>query len=217
MTSPPHILILGAGLIGLSSADALLRLGANVTLVEKESAPMRGASYANSGMIHPSQACSWAGSANDPETDAAVFDLACRSWTLMEGRMSELGLIDMLSLRDVTLDRLAEACPFVREWSPMVAEQIEITATYSGYLERQEAEILAYRKEDGLKLPANLNYAEVGSLSNELVEKLTAAQPTTLGAAGRIQGMTPAALASLYRYVKRGDSASDAASEAAAA
>ena len=152
---------------------------------------------------------------------ARGFELSPNDWLKLGFKVNQDGrkrsLIDMLSLRDVTLDRLAEACPFVREWSPMVAEQIEITATYSGYLERQEAEILAYRKEDGLKLPANLNYAEVGSLSNELVEKLTAAQPTTLGAAGRIQGMTPAALASLYRYVKRGDSASDAASEAAAA
>ena len=88
----------------------------------------------------------------------------------------------------------------------MLCEQIDITATYSGYLDRQEAEILAYRKEEGLKLPTNLDYADVGSLSNELVEKLNAAKPSTLGAASRLQGMTPAALASLYRYVKRGES-----------
>lgn len=117
-------------------------------------------------------------------------------------------LIDMLALKNVGLEQLAEHFDFVRSWSPLIREQIEITATYSGYLERQEAEILAYRKEEGLKLPVDFDYRQVGSLSNELVEKLNAAKPATLGAASRLQGMTPAALASLYRFVKRGDSES---------
>ncbi|MGB6229961.1 MAG: FAD-dependent oxidoreductase, partial [Litorimonas sp.] len=67
MFNSPHIAVLGAGLIGVSVADSLLRRGAGVTLVEARGAPMRGASFANSGMIHPSQACSWAGVANDPD------------------------------------------------------------------------------------------------------------------------------------------------------
>lgn len=92
MRAPPHIVIVGAGLIGLSTADALQRRGARVTVLEARAAPMHGASHANSGMIHPSQACSWGCSANDPAVDAAVFDLACQSWARMEERMRVLGL-----------------------------------------------------------------------------------------------------------------------------
>ena len=142
--------------------------------------------------------------------DAHAASMSPNQWAKLGFKVNQDGrkrnLIDMLALKDVSLDQLGEHFNFVRAWSPMLREQIDITATYSGYLDRQEAEILAYRKEEGLKLPTNLDYADVGSLSNELVEKLNAAKPSTLGAASRLQGMTPAALASLYRYVKRGES-----------
>ena len=142
--------------------------------------------------------------------DARAASMSPNEWAKLGFKVNQDGrkrsLIDMLALKDVGLDQLGEHFDFVRAWSPMLREQIDITATYSGYLDRQEAEILAYRKEEGLKLPTNLEYADVGSLSNELVEKLNAAKPSTLGAASRLQGMTPAALASLYRYVKRGES-----------
>jgi len=97
MTSSPHIIILGAGLIGLSSAEALLRHGARVTIVEPAVAVMRGASFANSGMIHPSQACNWAGPANDAAVDAAVQELALESMALLQARMADLGLNAMLT------------------------------------------------------------------------------------------------------------------------
>ena len=142
--------------------------------------------------------------------DARAASMSPNEWAKLGFKVNQDGrkrnLIDMLALKDVSLDQLGEHFDFVHAWSPMLREQIDITATYSGYLDRQEAEILAYRKEEGLKLPTNLEYADVGSLSNELVEKLNAAKPSTLGAASRLQGMTPAALASLYRYVKRGES-----------
>ena len=142
--------------------------------------------------------------------DARAASMSPNEWAKLGFKVNQDGrkrnLIDMLALKDVSLDQLGNHFEFVRSWSPMLREQIDITATYSGYLDRQEAEILAYRKEEGLKLPTNLDYADVGSLSNELVEKLNAAKPSTLGAASRLQGMTPAALASLYRYVKRGES-----------
>ena len=142
--------------------------------------------------------------------DARAASMSPNEWAKLGFKVNQDGrkrnLIDMLALKDVSLDQLGNHFEFVRAWSPMLCEQIDITATYSGYLDRQEAEILAYRKEEGLKLPTNLDYADVGSLSNELVEKLNAAKPSTLGAASRLQGMTPAALASLYRYVKRGES-----------
>lgn len=92
MTSSSHIAILGAGLIGLSTADALLRRGQRVTLIDVRDRPMQGTSFANSGMIHPSQAISWTGGVHDPEVDAAVRMLALHSRDLLQNRMSEFGL-----------------------------------------------------------------------------------------------------------------------------
>ena len=82
-------------------------------------------------------------------------------------------------------------------------EQIEIDGLYAGYLERQEADIKAFRKDEGLLLPIDLDYSTVPSLSNEVQQKLQAARPETLGAAGRISGVTPAALVALLRFIKR--------------
>ena len=86
--------------------------------------------------------------------------------------------------------------------TPDVREQIAIEALYSGYLDRQEADILAFRRDEGIRLPANLDYAAVGGLSNEVREKLIAARPSTLGAASRIEGVTPGALTALLAYLK---------------
>jgi tRNA uridine 5-carboxymethylaminomethyl modification enzyme len=85
----------------------------------------------------------------------------------------------------------------------LVAEQLEIEGRYAGYLERQDADIRAFRKDELLALPENLDYAAVGSLSTEIREKLSKARPETLGAASRIPGITPAALTALLRYVRR--------------
>lgn len=90
-----HVAILGAGLIGLSTADALMRRGYRVTVIESGVAPLHGASFANSGMIHPSQACSWQGQANPSHIDEAVERLARRSRDLLLERMAELNLSDM--------------------------------------------------------------------------------------------------------------------------
>ena len=84
-----------------------------------------------------------------------------------------------------------------------IAEQIEIDALYAGYLQRQDDDIRAFQRDEALRLPADLDYGSVGGLSNEVREKLAAARPATLGAAGRIPGMTPAAVVLLLRHVKR--------------
>ena len=84
-----------------------------------------------------------------------------------------------------------------------VAGQIEIEAHYSAYLERQRADVAAFRRDEALALPADLDFDAIGGLSNEAREKLHAARPATLGAAGRISGVTPAALTALLGHVKR--------------
>ena len=83
-----------------------------------------------------------------------------------------------------------------------VVEQLEIDAQYAGYLDRQEADILAFRRDEALDLPGELDYAAVCGLSAEAAQKLAAIRPATLGQASRIDGVTPAALTLVLAHVK---------------
>ena len=82
-------------------------------------------------------------------------------------------------------------------------EQVEIDASYAGYLDRQTADVEAFRRDEDLRLPAELDYAGIGGLSNEVREKLLAVRPLTLGQAARIEGVTPGALTALLAHVRR--------------
>ena len=113
---------------------------------------------------------------------------------------------DLLSFPNVTLDQFVAVRPEIADWSPAVREQVEIDAVYAGYLDRQASEAEALRREEGLSLPADLDYAAIGGLSNEVREKLALIRPLTLGQAGRIEGMTPGALTALLAYVKKASS-----------
>jgi tRNA uridine 5-carboxymethylaminomethyl modification enzyme len=93
--------------------------------------------------------------------------------------------------------------PMIGEWPAFAREQIEIEAAYHGYVERQDAEISRFRRDENLRLPADLNYAALGGLSHEAREKLAAVRPLTLGQAGRIEGVTPGALMALLAHVRR--------------
>ncbi|MCS6879472.1 MAG: tRNA uridine-5-carboxymethylaminomethyl(34) synthesis enzyme MnmG [Geminicoccaceae bacterium] len=110
---------------------------------------------------------------------------------------------ELLALPGVDLRRLAEIWPELGDVDPEVAEQVEIEARYAPYLRRQEEEIEAFRREEQLHLPRDLDYAGLPGLSAELREKLARTRPATLGAASRIPGITPAALALLWHYVRR--------------
>ncbi|MBT6035554.1 MAG: tRNA uridine-5-carboxymethylaminomethyl(34) synthesis enzyme MnmG [Kordiimonadaceae bacterium] len=116
----------------------------------------------------------------------------------------------LLSYPTVAFEQIAAIWPELREIPANIIEQLVIDATYSGYLVRQEADILAFRKDENLLLPADLDYTAIGGLSNEVQEKLNNAKPATLGAAARISGVTPAALTALLRYVKRKDNKASA-------
>ena len=110
---------------------------------------------------------------------------------------------ELLARPDVTLETLAAIWPELGEFDQFVAEQVEVDAKYAVYLDRQKEDIDVIRKEEGIELPADLDVDEIAGLSNELKEKLQRVRPTTLGQAGRIEGMTPAALALLLARVKR--------------
>ena len=112
-------------------------------------------------------------------------------------------LIQLLAYPTIGFDDLARVFPELADWSPMVREQLEIDAAYAGYLDRQAADAAAFRRDEDLRLPVDLDYAAVGGLSNEVREKLLAVKPLTLGQAARIEGVTPGALTALLAHVRR--------------
>ena len=109
----------------------------------------------------------------------------------------------LLSYPEVSFETLGRIWPELAGIPSKIAAQLEIDAHYHGYLDRQEADIHAFRRDEALKLPADLDYEAVGSLSAEVREKLDRVRPETLGAASRIAGVTPAALTALLRHVRR--------------
>ena len=110
---------------------------------------------------------------------------------------------ELLAFPGVTLDQFLPVVPDIAGWSDEIREQVEIDAGYANYLDRQALDAEALRTEEGLLLPADLDYDAIGGLSNEVKEKLARVQPRTLGQAGRIEGMTPGALTALLAHVKK--------------
>jgi tRNA uridine 5-carboxymethylaminomethyl modification enzyme len=110
--------------------------------------------------------------------------------------------IDLLSLPDVSFNDITRIWPRLGEISDTAREQLEIEAVYAGYLHRQQADIDAFRRDEGLTIPAGFDYGALGGLSNELREKLDRVRPATIGQASRIDGMTPAALTLVLAYVR---------------
>jgi tRNA uridine 5-carboxymethylaminomethyl modification enzyme len=113
---------------------------------------------------------------------------------------------ELLSYPSVSWADLQRAWPELASLPDNIKQQVEYDALYLGYMDRHEADIQAYRKEEALAIPENLDYAQVGSLSNEVRQKLEDARPATIGAAGRIPGVTPAATMALLRFVKNSKS-----------
>lgn len=111
--------------------------------------------------------------------------------------------LDLLSYPDVSFAKLSEIWPELAVIKPEIVEQLEIDGKYAGYMERQEVDINAFRKDENMILPSDLDVDAIGSLSAEIRQKLRQIKPETLGAAARIPGMTPAALVALLRFVKR--------------
>ncbi|MGZ9092661.1 MAG: tRNA uridine-5-carboxymethylaminomethyl(34) synthesis enzyme MnmG, partial [Rhodoplanes sp.] len=110
---------------------------------------------------------------------------------------------DLLSYPDFGMAEVVRIWPQLAALSPAIAEQLEIDAKYSVYLDRQAADIAAYRRDEALALPDDLDYAAVSGLSHEVRQKLAAVRPRTLGQAGRIDGVTPAALTLLAAHLRR--------------
>ena len=87
--------------------------------------------------------------------------------------------------------------------APQVLQQLEVAAKYAGYIERQQDDIDKLRSHEATPLPQDLDFSKVNGLSNEVKQKLAAAQPETLGRASRVPGVTPAAISLLLIYLKK--------------
>ena len=119
--------------------------------------------------------------------------------------------IDLLSYPGIGMSEAIRVWPQLAVIPENIAQQIEIDAKYSVYLERQSADVAAYRRDESLELPQALDYAGMTALSMEVRQKLEAIRPRTIGQAGRIDGMTPAALTLLAAHIRRGGKPKSAA------
>src|SRR5450631_2575259 len=114
----------------------------------------------------------------------------------------------LLALPDVTIQSLQAVWPELAGIAPKIAAQIEIDAKYAVYLDRQTKDIDAFRHDEALAIPADVNYGTLPGLSNEIRARLETVRPRTMGQAGRIEGMTPAAMTLLASKLRRAGSGS---------
>ena len=115
----------------------------------------------------------------------------------------EYSLADLLKRPEITSALLYGAAPPDRPVEESVAEQVTIQFKYAGYIDRQQEDVSRLQRHEAMIIPANLNFYEVDGLSHEICQKLSELRPTNLARAGRIPGVTPAAMSLLLVYLKK--------------
>ncbi|MDC0633175.1 tRNA uridine-5-carboxymethylaminomethyl(34) synthesis enzyme MnmG [Candidatus Pelagibacter ubique] len=110
---------------------------------------------------------------------------------------------EILTQKGVDMKKIREIWPEIPFFDKKIDEQIEINAHYRGYLKKQKADILAFKRDENLVIPENVNYDDLSGLSNEVKTKFKQIKPKTMGQALRIDGITPAAVYILLSHVKR--------------
>ena len=113
--------------------------------------------------------------------------------------------MDLLSFKGVDLQKLTNIWPDLSSLDKGVRDQLEKDAIYVNYIDRQSSAVEAMRKDEQLSIPENFNFKDISGLSNEIKQKLAHSRPSTLAQAGRIEGMTPAALALILTSIRRSD------------
>ena len=109
----------------------------------------------------------------------------------------------VLAQKGVKFNKIRDIWPEIGEYSREIEEQIEIDAHYKGYMKKQKADILAFKRDESLKIPSDINYDSFSGLSNEVKSKFKQIRPKTMGQALRIDGITPAAVFILLSHLKR--------------
>ena len=110
---------------------------------------------------------------------------------------------NILAQKGVTMDKIREIWPELSFISKEIDEQLETNAHYKGYLKKQSADILAFKRDENLKIPDNINYDSFSGFSNEVKSKFKQIRPKTMGQALRIDGITPAAVFILLSHLTR--------------
>ena len=110
---------------------------------------------------------------------------------------------EILTQKDVDMVKIRGIWPEIEDFGSEIDEQVEINSHYRGYLKKQKADILAFKRDENLSIPDNLDYDQFSGLSNEVKAKLKEIRPKTMGQALRIDGITPAAVYILLSHVKR--------------
>ena len=110
---------------------------------------------------------------------------------------------ELLSYANIEIANVARVWPEIAAWPAAIAEQVKTDAVYDVYLSRQAADVAAYRRDESFELPDDLDYAALPGLSNEVRQKLATHRPRTIGQAGRIDGITPAALTLVAAHLRR--------------
>ncbi|NTF08639.1 tRNA uridine-5-carboxymethylaminomethyl(34) synthesis enzyme MnmG [Agrobacterium rubi] len=111
---------------------------------------------------------------------------------------------ELLAYPDITLQTLRSEWPELADINMKVAEVLEIEASYAVYMQRQSADIIDIKRDEDRKIPDDFDFSILSGLSNELKQKLQAARPTNIAQAGRVDGMTPAAVSLILALVKKG-------------
>jgi tRNA uridine 5-carboxymethylaminomethyl modification enzyme len=111
----------------------------------------------------------------------------------------------LLAFPDVGFEDVVRLMPELEGVVPEIQRQVERDALYSNYIERQQKDVEALKKDEAHAIPRGFNFNAINGLSNELKAKLTRSEPTSLAQAARIDGMTPAALALLLATLRRGE------------
>ena len=112
-------------------------------------------------------------------------------------------LFDLLSYPDIEISDIQKHWPEIDHANPTLVEQLGIEAKYAVYLNRQKADIEALARDEAVHLPDDMKYQDIEGLSNEMKQKLEEIRPATIGQAGRIDGVTPAALGLLLAHLRR--------------
>lgn len=112
-------------------------------------------------------------------------------------------LKDLLAYQDVSRETITKIAPECKDIDNSVYEQVEIDAKYSGYLKREYEDIAVFKRDENLQIRDDIDYAKIGGLSTEMIQRFSSVKPKTIGEAARIKGVTPAAVTAILGYLKK--------------
>lgn len=130
-------------------------------------------------------------------------DAASRAGIRVSADGKQRTAYDLLSFADVDFNTLLELAPELASVSDEIRAQLKCDALYANYIERQKRDVELLRRDEAIEIPSDFDFSAISGLSNELRQKLEASRPNSLGQAGRIEGMTPAALTLILAKVRQ--------------